>query len=333
MTPLPAPVPPHVRITSRLGASAPTLKVVRLLGLCLAALTALGSQASVARAGEPPMPKLAVLMLKVDSKAVSLDEASTLTDVFRSRIIRASDGRMKVIAKEKVVEILKSMHKDAVQCSSECEIETAREIGADYVASGSISAISGRTILVLEVKRSRDGVAVASRDVSSQAAELYDKLGPAADALTLDLLKKLPVDKVPDAREAPVASPAPAKAPAEAAPKAPAAGSKPEKTEAKQDAPGGCDKADIAANVRARAATLRACYESQLFAQPDLNGRITVQWTIQSDGKVASLTAVEDTMHNAAVTQCVLRAIGRITFAKPAAGICVIQWPFAFTPG
>ncbi len=96
---------------------------------------------------------------------------------------------------------------------------------------------------------------------------------------------------------------------------------------------GGCDKGDIAKNVRARAATLRACYETQLLAKPDLSGKITAQWTITTDGSVSGEKAVDDSMHNNAVSDCVLRSIKRIRFQKPEAGICVIQWPFVFSPG
>lgn len=96
---------------------------------------------------------------------------------------------------------------------------------------------------------------------------------------------------------------------------------------------GGCDKGDIAKNVRSRAASLRSCYEMQLMNKPDLQGKVTVQWTITGDGSVTGTKAVSDSMSNNAVTDCVLRAIGHIRFAKPEAGICVIQWPFVFSPG
>lgn len=96
---------------------------------------------------------------------------------------------------------------------------------------------------------------------------------------------------------------------------------------------GGCDKGDISKNVRARAASLRACYETQLMAKPDLSGKVTVQWTITADGSVASDKIVDDSMKNSSVTDCVLRTIRRIRFLKPEAGVCVIQWPFVFNPG
>ncbi len=96
---------------------------------------------------------------------------------------------------------------------------------------------------------------------------------------------------------------------------------------------GGCDKGDISKNVRNRAASLRACYETQLMAKPDLSGKVVVQWTITGDGSVSNDKIVDDTMKNSSVTDCVLRTIRRVRFLKPEAGVCVIQWPFVFNPG
>ena len=93
------------------------------------------------------------------------------------------------------------------------------------------------------------------------------------------------------------------------------------------------DKGNIAKNVRRRASALRACYEMQLLSKPNLKGKVTMQWTIKQDGKVANPKLVTNTIKNAKVTDCVMRTIKRIRFKKPEAGICVIQWPFVFAPG
>ena len=58
-----------------------------------------------------------------------------------------------------------------------------------------------------------------------------------------------------------------------------------------------------------------------------------MQWTITGDGAVTGQKTVGDTLNNNTVSDCVLRAISHIRFAKPEAGICVIQWPFVFSPG
>ncbi len=96
---------------------------------------------------------------------------------------------------------------------------------------------------------------------------------------------------------------------------------------------GGCDKGDIAKNVKRRAAALRACYEMQLMSKPSLQGKVTAQWTIDTEGNVKNPKIVSDSMNNSSVTDCVLRTLGRVRFKKPDAGICVIQWPFVFSPG
>ncbi len=95
----------------------------------------------------------------------------------------------------------------------------------------------------------------------------------------------------------------------------------------------GCDRGDISKNVRARSASIRACYETQLLAHPDLAGKVTLQWTVGADGHVSGDKTVEDTMGNPVVSDCVLRVLRRIQFAVPEAGVCVVRWPVVFHPG
>jgi TonB family protein len=94
---------------------------------------------------------------------------------------------------------------------------------------------------------------------------------------------------------------------------------------------GGCDRGDIAKQVRARAASFRTCYELQLVSRPDLSGKMTVRWTIAEDGRVRSVSTTQDSVGNDAVSSCVLRAFERMSFQKPEAGVCVVQWPLVFT--
>ena len=96
---------------------------------------------------------------------------------------------------------------------------------------------------------------------------------------------------------------------------------------------GGCDKGDVAKQVRSRGAMVRSCYEAQLLTAPSLAGKLAVQWTISGDGTVQGEKAVSDTLQSDPVSDCVLRTIRRIHFQKPEAGTCVIQWPFVFAPG
>jgi hypothetical protein len=95
---------------------------------------------------------------------------------------------------------------------------------------------------------------------------------------------------------------------------------------------GFCKKSNISSVVRRRAGAIRACYEKRLQTKPKLSGKINARWTITMDGSVTAVAA-SGSMSDAQVTNCVLRVLRRMRFAKPEGGICVVQWPFVFTAG
>jgi len=96
---------------------------------------------------------------------------------------------------------------------------------------------------------------------------------------------------------------------------------------------GFCKQSQIASVVKRRAGAIRACYEQRLQVDKDLKGKLTVRWTIQLDGSVSGVSSVANTVGDSATTNCVFRALRRMRFTKPDGGICVVQWPFVFSPG
>ncbi len=94
-----------------------------------------------------------------------------------------------------------------------------------------------------------------------------------------------------------------------------------------------CDKADISGKIRVMAGALHHCYAAELAKNHQLAGKIVVEWTIQTDGRVNGEKTVTDTMGNPAVARCLMATIASIRFQKVETGICVIQWPFVFSPG
>ena len=146
-----------------------------------------------ARAEDQRLPFLVVLEFHVENNAIPIDSAVTLANLVRSRIVRATGGMLKLISREKVIEILTQAQKSAAQCTTECEIETARTIGADYLLTGSVSALAGKAVLVLDVKKTGDGVTVASTSLRAPPAELADQLDAAVDQLTSEFGAKLHV--------------------------------------------------------------------------------------------------------------------------------------------
>lgn len=98
-------------------------------------------------------------------------------------------------------------------------------------------------------------------------------------------------------------------------------------------APMHCDRGDIVKQVKRRAAALRGCYERELMSRPALAGKLDAMWTIDVEGKVQNAKIAATTLKNAAVEDCVMRAISRLRFKVPEGGICVVRWPFVFAPG
>jgi len=94
---------------------------------------------------------------------------------------------------------------------------------------------------------------------------------------------------------------------------------------------GFCSKSDVKKKIRRRKGALRACYEKRLQVNPNLHGKITPRWTINVEGKVEDASVSNDSLGDSAVSNCVLRVIRRIRFAKPEGGVCVVQWPFTFS--
>ena len=97
-------------------------------------------------------------------------------------------------------------------------------------------------------------------------------------------------------------------------------------------ASGFCKRADISKRVGAKQRSITRCYEKALLSNPELSGKVTLQWTVKLDGKVKrGNTRVSDsTLNNAKVEGCMMRVINRLKFAKPDGGQCVIRYPFVF---
>ncbi len=82
--------------------------------------------------------------------------------------------------------------------------------------------------------------------------------------------------------------------------------------------------------VRRHSRGIRYCYERQLADDPALGGRISVNWTIDLDGRVSSASVTENTMGNRSVESCVLREVQRMRFDQPDGGMVVVTYPFTF---
>lgn len=93
-----------------------------------------------------------------------------------------------------------------------------------------------------------------------------------------------------------------------------------------------CRPENIKKVVSSKASALRNCYERQLLAEPDLAGKIVMSWKIGTDGSVMDVFVKTSTMKNDKVEGCMERQIKRFKFDPPDGGVCIIEFPFVFSP-
>ncbi|MFK8138055.1 MAG: AgmX/PglI C-terminal domain-containing protein [Bdellovibrionales bacterium] len=94
---------------------------------------------------------------------------------------------------------------------------------------------------------------------------------------------------------------------------------------------GGLDREVIAAVIRKNIGEIRYCYERQLSADKDLQGKVKVEFTIDAKGSVARQTVKDTTLKSAKVEGCILRRIAGWKFPKPKGGTKVlVAYPFLF---
>lgn len=96
---------------------------------------------------------------------------------------------------------------------------------------------------------------------------------------------------------------------------------------------GFCKEADITRVVSARQSGITYCYEKELARNPELQGKVTMNWRIGLDGKVVKVLVENSTLNNKTVEGCMSRQIERWTFPKPEGGMCQIKFPFVFNAG
>jgi len=106
---------------------------------------------SMALAGE----RLAVLELSGELKP---QELALLSDEVRGAVVRSISGDILVMTRENMEVMLTDMGIDA-SCIAEgaCEVETARNLGVDYVVSGSVVGMGGKQIASIKLHQTDNG--------------------------------------------------------------------------------------------------------------------------------------------------------------------------------
>jgi len=84
--------------------------------------------------------------------------------------------------------------------------------------------------------------------------------------------------------------------------------------------------------IRRHINEVRFCYEQELNARPDLEGRVLVSFIISPTGAVQSATVGNSTINNARVESCIVTAVRRWTFPAPdGGGVVGVNYPFVLS--
>lgn len=136
--------------------------------------------------------------------------------------------------------------------------------------------------------------------------------------------------EAPEQAQAPAPPEAPAPAQAEDAPIAPP---KVEGSPApKAEVHGALDRDVIRRIVRAHIGEVRYCYNEGLEHDPELRGRVVVDFVIGAEGKVTRSSAEAD--FEGDVPDCIAKAVARWLFPRPAdGGDVAVKYPFVLEPG
>jgi formylglycine-generating enzyme required for sulfatase activity len=114
---------------------------------------------------QTPAKRLAVLELK---GKIDGDVLDTFADAVRGGAVEGLVGRrVQVMTRENMMVLLKEMGKK--DCSEgDCEVETARNIGADYVVSGGVVRIDGAFVVTLKLHETRGGSLLATDQIDAK---------------------------------------------------------------------------------------------------------------------------------------------------------------------
>jgi hypothetical protein len=96
----------------------------------------------------------------------------------------------------------------------------------------------------------------------------------------------------------------------------------------------GIDKDIIRRVVRSHLMEVRGCYNQGLVKNPNLAGRVSIQFTIGPAGVVGAAVVAETSLDDAAVGNCIAKSVRRWKFPKPTVGgSTIVTYPFALSPG
>lgn len=129
------------------------------------------------------VPRVAVLELQGELPANSM---ALLSDKVRAGVLEATEGRQVVVmSRENMAVLAKDMGLELDCIEGACEVETGRNIGADYVVSGSLSQLGGFWVCTVKFHKTDTGALLATQDARAvDELALLDAVAPMVAGLS-----------------------------------------------------------------------------------------------------------------------------------------------------
>jgi TonB family protein len=93
----------------------------------------------------------------------------------------------------------------------------------------------------------------------------------------------------------------------------------------------GLTKDEVGKVIHAHLSEIRYCYESAMIRNPDVEGKLLVDFTIGGQGIVKVSSVKQSTLGDPSLDDCILRRLNKWAFPKPKGGVDVsVTYPFIF---
>jgi hypothetical protein len=163
-------------------------RLLSFVALLLTVLVGLGPLDAAAKS----QPRIAVLELSGPLKA---QELALMSDQIRAGVLTGLQGKPYVVmSRENMAAIAKDMNVDLSCVEGQCEVDTARNLGATWVVSASLVQMGGTWLCTVKVHDVGTGGLKASGKVDgSEAIHLVDQLPSLAERLVIAAFGSEPI--------------------------------------------------------------------------------------------------------------------------------------------
>src|SRR5690348_10466729 len=94
---------------------------------------------------------------------------------------------------------------------------------------------------------------------------------------------------------------------------------------------GAIDPEAVRKVIRDHVPQVRWCYEQELASHPGVEGKLTIRWHIDADGRTSNASVQPDatTIASEALVRCVMTRLATWEFPKPShGGVAVVTYPW-----